>query len=983
MAAYTLSSLFILFSYTILSGQEVQETSLSPENSIDFEFIKLDVELPKAGSYFNVVRVKNNSGENFIGKLTITVPSNWNVIGKSDQDLDLAPSEELLVPIRISMPPSVLGGVSYMINAEIKGEDYFDYTTSYVSIVQISRWDIDLDMSNIYISDFQPQGDFSLYVNNRGNSNELIKLAFTTGGLLEFVNPLEGDSLMFVEMPAYSDSVLQFKIRERSDLSYAERQALVNNWRSSSIYLVASTTDAKRYEGLRVLPLESSSINSLPLENSPLSLDMTLNNLLSYQPPKFTARAGGRILFPESQQLQYLVGLANVYFNPEMNQNFDLYQQLRFMVRYNDKNTNVWLDNRMGAGELHTLSGQGFRAEHTLADKHTIQLNGVNNIYSKSVGVFAGYSTTIKNITINTGVTVETYTNSRNGYYSYHLGAGYRFRRNHNVKAQVITSLNNFISNSYVENDTSTVGFAYRLSYQYKTKKFKFRIDNTNTKSSYLRNSGMNRINGRSELLIDDRNRIEAVYFRYSHDANRYPYSFVFPSSRNINDNGHIYYSRNQGKIIYRIGPQIRNSVRTFYNPADGFSTTYKNFQPAIIGSATYRLGMLRSITPYVSLSSMFVNYTSDEPGFDPYELNRFLSYTVGLSYYDQAFKFNAYFTGGESSDIYRSVVVEDDPSINKAFNVRPYYERYFNDRNIRLSGYLNFAYYLPSGRENTLLNLTSDFHMKGGWKTYISFNLFRNVRTDDETGRISTQDMNLMVGVRKSFDIQQPRLKYYDLTILGFNDLNGNGLRDSNEKPISNVLINLSRDANRNLKKVSGFSEIDLITDPNGEIYYENIPEGIYDLDITSLSNLENLYFLNGENQSIEVGADMIHYLPLVETYKVKGKLIMVRDPNSNEGLVSLEGVRVTAVSEDGGTYSTLTNGYGGYTLSLPRAAVYEVSMYNVYGERFTLEQGRYKVQFTDNKTVNLDFKFTEKRREVQFNEGEELFDFNIRREE
>jgi len=378
----------------------------------------------------------------------------------------------------------------------------------------------------------------------------------------------------------------------------------------------------------------------------------------------------------------------------------------------------------------------------------------------------------------------------------------------------------------------------------------------------------------------------------------------------------------------------------------------------------------------------MFVNYSSEDPDFVPYQINGLFQYTLGLSYYDRAFKFNAYFTTGEASDIYRSVVVEQDPQVNQSFHVRPYYERYFNHEKIRVSGYLNYSYYLPSTRENMIVNTTSDFFLEDGWRIFVSMNVYRIVRADETAGRVTTRDMNILTGIRKTFDIQQPRLKYFDLTIVGFDDENGNGIKDNTEKPISNVMIQLSRDNKKNLVQRTGFSETSLITDPNGEIYYEDIPEGIYDLKITALSNLENLYFLNGQNQVLEVHDDMIHYLPLVESYKVKGKIIVDRDPNSNEGNISLEGIRITAVSDDGETYSTLTDAFGGYMLSLPRATVYEVSIYNVFGEQFNLEQGRYRVQFSANKTVSLDFKFTERRRQLQFRDSEQFFDFNIQRQ-
>ncbi len=207
--------------------------------------------------------------------------------------------------------------------------------------------------------------------------------------------------------------------------------------------------------------------------------------------------------------------------------------------------------------------------------------------------------------------------------------------------------------------------------------------------------------------------------------------------------------------------------------------------------------------------------------------------------------------------------------------------------------------------------------------------------------------------------------------------------MKDPNEKPVSNILYNISRDPKKNEKKNTGFAEISLISDPHGEIHYGNIPEGNYDLKITPLSNLEELFFLGGQNQNIKVEKDKIHYLPLTESYKIKGRVNVDRDPNSNYGTVNLEGIRITAETESGGSYSTLTGPGGFYVLNLPQGNIYRVRVYNVFGERFTTVQDEYEVQFTDNnKIINIDFEFRERRRQIRFDEGEQLFDFKIDRD-
>jgi len=75
-----------------------------------------------------------------------------------------------------------------------------------------------------------------------------------------------------------------------------------------------------------------------------------------------------------------------------------------------------------------------------------------------------------------------------------------------------------------------------------------------------------------------------------------------------------------------------------------------------------------------------------------------------------------------------------------------------------------------------------------------------------------------------------------------------------------------------------------------------------------------------------------------LAESYKIKGRIILVRDPNSTEGKIYLSGVRVTAKGSN----------------------------------------GEMQVQFTHNKTISVDFVFIEKKREIQFDNGNQLYKFN-----
>lgn len=969
-----LCALFLL--YIPVTGLISQQQA--PDSLLTFRFVKQEVELEKPGSLFNVLEIRNNDDERLSGIIRFNFPDSWAFIGKEVDSLSLGAGEFRLIPVRISMPGNTLGGVSYVLGAELFGREMYNYTNAYISVKQISKWDMHLSTDQLYFSDFKPYSDVDVSLSNTGNSNEIIKLSFNMGGLLQFKDELESDSFLYVEVPANTDTSLSLRIQSREDLSYAQEQALKNSWRARELDIRASTAEHSSVGSVRTSLLESENVNLLPTQNAPLNAELTFYNLLSQQRIKTSVRVFGKVLFPEDQQLDYSLGYYNLYFDPQMNRNMNLYDQLRFMARYSDQKTMVLLGDRIGLGSLHILSGRGIYATHQINERNLAKIGVVQNPYGKNIGGSVAYGGRLGKVDWNTGITLETSTDQRYAHYSVNLGGGYKYK-NHSFNLETATTLSNFNHEMFQDDDTTVVGIAYQLRYRFNGSRLNLNLENTNTMYTYLRNSGMSRINFSGDYRFQKSLYLNARYYRNSYTSTRYPINFIYEPSKNLNDNARLLLAYNTGKVIYQVGPQYFGTVRNSYNSYANYRTRFTNYKPGLMSSVSFRMGNQRSLTPNASFDMMFYNYEVLGPGVENAGPGNKWTYTLGLNYYDRAFKLNAYYTSGESSDIYRTVVVTDDPIINQAFHIRPYYERYLLNELVRLSAYLNYSYYMPSMRENLLFNLTGNVRVKDTWNIFTSVNLYRVTRRDVEIGKVTSRSLNVFVGVRKAFDIQQPRLGFYDLTIIGFNDLNGDGIKGSDEKPISNVLVNLSRDPKKNVEKRSGFAEIGMITDPTGEIYYGNIPMGVYDLTILSLSELENLYFLNGTEQTIEINDDMVYYMPLVESYKIKGRIIIDRDPNSTEGAISMEGIRVTAVSENGETYAVLSSGHGTYVLDLPKASSYEVSIYNVYGETFRLERGSYRVQFTENKTINLDFKFTEQRRAIQFQEGEDLFQFDL----
>ena len=497
-----------------------------------------------------------------------------------------------------------------------------------------------------------------------------------------------------------------------------------------------------------------------------------------------------------------------------------------------------------------------------------------------------------------------------------------------------------------------------------------------NSERNYIQNSGLQQTNLDGRYSINDRIGLSLYGIHHKYSVTRYPYNFYNPVNFNSNDNLRLTVSLTSGNVIYQLGPNYVGSVRQFNNSIGGYRSEYINYQPGIWSSATIKLGGYRSITPNLTVSNIRFYYKTNDPSLVNYSFDKNIYYSAGVSYFDDVWRINAYYTSGSTTDLYRSVLIDDKPVVTRSLQLRPTYENFFFDRKVKLSASVNYAYYMPSGRENTSFNLRYDQYFKKGWNLSVSGFMYSNTRVDDELGRISTKDLNVFIGISKYFNIQQPRLKYYDYKSIFFNDLDGDRIKSENEPPVSDILVNIQKERSA-VPVPSNIPEIKLITDENGSIAVENLPKDTYRMTFTPLTNLQSLYFLNGSEQPYFNDKSRTVYIPLAESYRINGKIILVRDPNSTEGKISREGIRITATSPKGETYSVLTDNFGGFVLSVPNADKYSVHVNNVFGEQFSIDADEALVQFTQSKAVNLDFTFMEKARGVQF-EGGEFFKFN-----
>ena len=942
-------------------------------SGVELFFSKTNDSIVSGNISFNVLKIYNNTSQIVEGKVVFSAPENWRIISMSNEEISINSGDTAYIPIHISPSNNAIGGVSYIISAMIRTEQQALMASTNLSIIAATRWDFSVYKTNLYFTETNPNTTLQIRLANKGNTNELLKLDYKFGKLISFRGGGENYT-EFVNLPAFKDTTIYQTVAYQTKMNPADRLRYLNNWKESSVIVTASSDQAVKSTALQMQKLNSVFVNQRNQSASPLNIDYQMYNLMSSQPIRNSFRAYGSLLFPKNRELQYSAGVQSIYLGNN-DQKFDFKRQFLYNLSYSSPKSYIQVGYNVSNGSLHTINGRGLSGLFRLRGNATVNYSVIQNPYSNIFGQSVGVSKNISLFSLNAELVNE---NSALGNYkatSASAGLGLTLFKHHSLNLQLLGSK---VTHNIGQRDTNVIGYSYRFTYNVRYKNFNLRFNSMSSERNYIMNSGL------QQSYLDSRYRLnDKIYFtlygnRQLYATSRYPFNFYNPVNYNIADYARITMSIFASNVVYQIGPNYNGSSRKLFNGIENYKNEFITYQPGIWTAATVKLGGYRSITPNLTISNVRFYFKTTDPGLENFSLNNNLFYSVGLNYFDNVWRVNAYYTSGSTSDLYRSVQVDEEPTVSSSIQLRPSYENYFFNRKVKLSAYLNYAYYMPSGRENISYNIKYDQFLKNGWNLSVSGFMYTNVRVlDDENGRVSTKDLNMVVGVTKAFDIQQPRQKYHNLKAVFFNDLDGNRTKSDNEPPVSDILVTVEKDQLKH-NEVSTIPEIKLISDVKGEIQIENLPHDYYRMNFSPLSNLEYLYFLNGSEQNYFNERNNILYIPLAESYKIKGRIIIIRDANSSEGKIDLSGVRVTAKGSNGENYAVLSDNSGSFILSVPNADKFTVKVNNVFGEFFRIDNDEIKVQFTQNKTINVDFVFVEKKREIQFDNGNQLYKFN-----
>ncbi|UTW63366.1 TonB-dependent receptor [bacterium SCSIO 12741] len=967
-------------------GLSLQEKldQLNPDGDLSIAFMRPNQSHSPDSSYFNIVKIDNNTGSPISGKVKIIGPDNWNIVYSISGSTTVQPGQPLYIPFRISLPAETYGGLSYILNAYFELDDKKYTGIDFVRTPVKSNWKLIMDKGLAYQTKTDEFTPMQFKLKNDGNTTELIRVQLEIGKLLKVSGFNKDLNFKYIEIPPQTDTTITWYVMPNTDMDPDLADRYKNSWKATSINLEVGNTEKKEYRSFRVIALESEYTNERPTSKFPLNISGRFSNLIFVKRPRLRLNVWGTVELKRQRELYYRfysIWNFNKLDQWNYNQNAFLY------LVYRSPKLTLTYGDRLNTGKLHSVNGRGINAYYKLLKNHHIEAGYVSYPLAPIQGFSAFYNGFYKNgITARAGIILETNEVFRYNAQSLQLGGKLRVLKYNHVFLDVLftqadfNNMNTFPGINTSQSDTSVLGYAYNLGYAFGFRKFSFSINNLNHTNNYIMNSGSNQIRIRSMYKFTKKVLLELNYNLRRQNQTRYPLRFFRPTDYYNYDYGLLTIQMPLGdRTISRIGPSYVGSVNNRYNTLRQTETRNSLYNPGIYGLMRYRLDEFKSVSLNFNAGAYQVQVASNDTLFPNWTSNWEPTYRVGINYYGKHLRVLAYYSKNPTFRLVYDPLADEpyDLSPNQIIQIRPAYQRFFFNNFIKLTTYLNYMYMLPARRVATGVYLRGDLYLPNYWSFNAAANWQSTSWNREGSGTVTTNGLTMLFGFKKSFDWQQPRMKYYDIDVVCFKDVNGNGMKDENENVLPNILIHFERNTEiPDVDKVY-FASKDLCTSPEGMVEYNKIAEGTYDISIIPMENLQDIFPRYGNEQKIIITSNTTYYIPFIESFKSVGKVMVERDENfSNHDNLELKGIKITATNSNNEEFATFTDDYGNYTLTIPQSGVFQVKCHNTLGPDFEIENDEYIIDFSQNAVYNIDFVFKEKDRGINTS-GNQVYQF------
>jgi hypothetical protein len=193
------------------------------------------------------------------------------------------------------------------------------------------------------------------------------------------------------------------------------------------------------------------------------------------------------------------------------------------------------------------------------------------------------------------------------------------------------------------------------------------------------------------------------------------------------------------------------------------------------------------------------------------------------------------------------------------------------------------------------------------------------------------------------------PVRKYYNAKVRMFKDVNSNGKMDGDEEAVAGQTLALNDQM--------------FVSNEKGMIELRNADKGKYKLDFGYTSKLRGWAPSNGVRQEVDINGNTHIDVPYKVSRVLQGQVSVHLDSTSNLKF-NVGHIKVTATDEAGVVYSTLTEDNGEFYLNVP-AGMYIVSLSEAaFDDNFKPVEISQTADMVNNNVKNLYFEIKQKKR-------------------
>ncbi|MEM9931977.1 MAG: hypothetical protein AAF824_00135 [Bacteroidota bacterium] len=930
-------------------------------------FAKDGAEIEPGSMFFNVFKVKNESDQDFELSLNFEIPDPGRtkvILQPTDaKPFLLEAGKSKFIPVRVGFPSDVEGGKQHEVKVSLysaeKGGNILPFSSATVTVKAMSKWKM-WAPSTKAISNSGDESYTPVIVRLLNEGNVLEKLDFKAigGELIVLQKGKKGKYEEILDLKPRMDTTLKVFARCQP-YDPAENQG-------DKVKLVISAQGEMDSVAKEVIigfeSMSSDYKNRISEEESPLIFSINQSNLGSANSTT-AITLSGNILLKNDRAISYSYGFQDSYFGGPGGSFGDTYiKKASFSLGYTDKKNALRLGS-IGGGMTTSTSGMGIAYTRALEDgQFDLVLAKKKN--NGGFGVATSFDKVVTdNFKAKAGLTVDLDKAAGELVVAPGLATSFLLANRHNFSISTGMTHQKFIA---TETPKQKSGVGYQLNYGMKYNNLSLAAKSVYGSKDYLGgNAGLFRNEltaglkmGTSTLKVKLVNSVKNNDKRDDDDR-------VVSTGRTVANRISTSYSFRIGNMPFSSGFDFDNSS-TVVDIAGDISSYTNQAMRFRLGTGIKLPNMGLALAPSVNLGiNRTKRSTTANAGegamYGPPELN--LESGINGTFKDGGFSL------GYTRKAMAPTGEEDELSYAQSLNFGINRSWALMEEKLGLNVSASADYQVEEKNLQTSINTQVTYETEDGWQFSLSADIDpTKVASSDPSGAV-----NVNASARKALDMNQPRLKYYNLKMVFFKDFDGNRELNKHDKGISNVLAIAERSKDPVLTEEGlqtiKFESPPLISNEDGFIKFAKIPMGYYIVGIEEL--FQPMQFMNLEGMEFEVNmkGHTTLYVPYCKSITIVGKTTITRDQYSREVGVTPKNIRVTVKDANGELYHTLTDHQGNYTISVPLTQHYTVSMKNVLGRKFELVGSEQEIKFEEEKMrYKIDFQYKEKGRSVNF---------------